>query len=83
MQMELIVVSLYRDFENSVEFNINSGDINPTLTGSNILNTTQTFINAGESLFLNRKFLQEELFPILKPNTLNVTFTENRIKNDV
>jgi hypothetical protein len=77
------VVALLDDYENYIDFYVNSGDTNPTLSGSNVLNTVQTTVNGGEALFLNRTFIQEEIIAYLKSEYPSITFNENKIKNDV
>ena len=77
------VIILLDDFKNYIEFYIDSGSISPTLSGSNVLNVNQETVNTGESLFLNRKFLQQEIIAYLKNTYPSITFDELKIKNDV
>tara|TARA_B110000483_G_scaffold243544_1_gene334031 strand:+ start:16 stop:5874 length:5859 start_codon:yes stop_codon:yes gene_type:complete len=77
------IVTLFDNFENYIDFNINSGSTNPTLIGSNTLNTVEGTVNTGKALLLNRKFLQQEVVSYLNNEYPDITFTESRIKNDV
>ena len=78
-----IIVALIADWKNYVEFNALSGEISPTLAGSNILNSNQTIRNAAEVLRLNQEFLQYEILAYLQNTYPAVTFDEIKVKNDV
>lgn len=77
------VVNLFDDFVNYVAFRVESGDNNPTVTGSNILNSDQTIANAGLALAVNKKFITSEIIAFLRAEHPNVQFDEMKIKNDV
>ncbi|MDA9953322.1 hypothetical protein N9D61_03160 [Planktomarina sp.] len=71
------------DWKNYVEFSTQSGDVNPTITGSNTLNTDQGQTDAAKAFYINRLFIQEELYRFIKEQHPTVTFNEEQIKNDV
>jgi hypothetical protein len=77
------VVALLDDFRNYVEFFIESGDTNPSVTGTNIENSNTEIANAGQALLLNREFLQAELLAFLENNYPQTTFNSTKVKNDV
>ena len=78
-----LVLSLITDWKNYVEFNTADGEISPTMSGSNTLNSDITLSNAGEALHLNRKFIAQELLSYLQNTYPAITFDELQIKNDV
>ena len=78
-----LIANLVVDFKNLIEFNILSGDTNPTVTGSNVLNSNQTIVNAGLALALNRKFLQQELLSYIENENPSITFDQTKTINDV
>ena len=78
-----LVLGLITDWENYVEFNTADGEISPTLSGSNTLNSDLTLSNVGEALHLNRKFIAQELLSYLQNTYPAVTFDELQIKNDI
>ena len=77
------VVALLNEWKNYVEFRIADGDTDPVLSGSNDLNTNQNISNAGEALWLNNEFIQEDLLAFLKNTYPEIVFNEQRIKNDI
>ena len=77
------VVSLLDDYKNYIEFVTESGDTNPTVSGSNELNSNTFISNAGEALHLNRNFIAEELLAYLKNTYPSITFNDMQIKNDI
>ena len=78
-----VVVSLIEDYKNYIDFITQSGDINPTVQGSNVLNSDEIISNAGEALHLNRNFIAEELLAYLKVKYPDITFNDMQVKNDV
>ena len=77
-----IIANSITDYKDFVEFNILSGDVSPVMTGSNTINSSQTVVNAGSALKLNRKFLEQEIISYLKNEYPDITFDERKIKND-
>lgn len=77
------VVALIDDFKDYVEFRIQSGGVDPAVTGSNESNANQAIANAGAALVLNKSFVQQEIVAYLKNEYPDVTFNENKIKNDL
>ena len=78
-----LVLGLIADWKNYVEFNTADGEISPTLSGSNTLNSDITLSNAGEALHLNRNFIAQQLLSYLQNTYPAVTFDELQIKNDI
>jgi hypothetical protein len=78
-----LVLSLIDDWKNYVEFNTADGEISPTLSGSNTLNSDIELSNAGEALHLNRKFIAQELLSYLQNTYPAIEFDELQTKNDV
>jgi len=77
------IAELLSDYKDYIEWATQGGLNPPTIIGSNILNTASEIINAGEGLFLNRKFIQEELLAYAKSVQPTRTVSDNRIKNDI
>ena len=77
------IVSLFNDYKNLIEFNILSGDTNPTVSGSNENNTDTNIVNAGEALHLNRNFVANDCLNYLKNTYPDVTFDDTLILNEV
>jgi hypothetical protein len=77
------VLDLVTNFKNYIEFVTASGDINPTLLGSNTLNTDQLISNAGEALHINRNFIADDLLVFLKNTYPDITFDDMQIKTDI
>jgi hypothetical protein len=77
------IIALLDDWKDYIEFTIESGDTNPTLSGSNTLNQNSIIVNAGEVLFLNRNFIAQELLSYLKNNYPSITFNDMQVKNDI
>jgi hypothetical protein len=59
------IIELLDDFKNYTEFNIASGEVNPTLVGSNVLSDQAGFIETANHLRVNLKWIQEEIFAFL------------------
>jgi hypothetical protein len=78
-----LVISLIDDFKNYIEFRIENGNTNPTVIGSNLLNSDVSIANAGRALFLNRKFIAAEFIAFLKITHVGVSFNEQKIKRDI
>jgi hypothetical protein len=78
-----VVVDLMTDWKNYVEFNAIDGSVNPTVEGSNTLNTDVFISNAGEALHINRNFIAQDVLSYLQNTYPAVTFDEMQIKNDV
>ena len=78
------IAELLEDYKNYVEFASASGQNPPDITGSNTLNTETNIVNAGEALYLNRKFIQAEIVAYLKLELgVDAVNGEDRIKNDI
>ena len=77
------VLELIEDWKNFVEFETISGSINPTLSGSNIINENGIISNAGEALYVNRNFVAADLLAYLKNQYPTVSFNDMQIKNDI
>ena len=75
------LIAQYKDY---IEYATASGQNPPTIVGSNVLETEQVLINAGEALHLNRKFVKAELIAYLKVTLgASVIVGEARMKNDI
>ena len=70
------------DYRNYIEFRINSGSIDPTMTGSNTINSDINFINLNDSILLNSRFLATDAWAYLVATYPNDTFDKNRVIND-
>ena len=78
------IAELLDDYKNYIEFASASGQNPPTITGSNVLESSINISNAGEALYLNRKFIQAEIIAYLKDELgENAVVGEDRIKNDI
>ena len=78
------VAELLTEYIDYIEFATASGQNPPTITGSNVLETDQFLINAGEALHLNREFIKAEIVAYLKVTLGESTVIgDDRIKNDV
>ena len=77
------VVELFDEYKNYIEFNILSGDINPSVTGSNIITEATNELQTGENLHYNRNFIAYDCLNYLKNTYPNVTFNDNLIINEV
>ena len=77
------VVNLFTVFTNYISFRVANGEIDPAVTGSNILNANQTIANAGLALEVNEAFIQQEILAFLRLENPSVTFSEIKTKNDI
>ena len=77
------ITLLFTDFKNFVDFEVESGNINPAITGSNTPNTNELIINAALGLMLNAEFIMDDVVAYLNTKYPDVTFNSNRIRNDV
>ena len=77
-----LIVDGITDYKNYINFRVASGDTDPTISGSNTLNSTAR-INAGTSLELNKKFLAEEGYRWLVNEYADETFDEDQVKKDL
>ena len=77
------IVTLIDDYKNYIEFNIESGDVDPTTSGSNVLNSNVNLRNAAKALYFNRLFIQEELYSWLTNAYPEINFNAEQVKNDV
>ena len=74
--------ALVVQYKNAIEFRIQSGDVDPDLTGSNTENISSLTVNARVILDKNKEFLMEEVFRYVRNSLPNVTNSELQIKND-
>jgi hypothetical protein len=78
------IAELLDDYKNYIEFATASGQNPPTITGSNVLESSENISNAGKALYLNRKFIKAELIAYLKAELgEDAVVGEDRIKNDI
>jgi len=77
------VVNLFDDYRNFIEFSAFNGDIEVIESGSNIENTDTLIKNAGDALYVNRKFIKQEVYAYLVNKYPNVSFNEYKVKEDV
>ena len=77
------ITNLITDYQNFVEFRIQDGSIDPTLSGSNVENTDTLVVLAGENLFLNEDFVIEDCIKYLEYTYPTVTFDRVQITNDM
>ena len=75
--------ALITDYKNTIEARLISGGNNPTVTGSNTLNTNQNIANAGPILQANRLFIYNEIIGYLEATYPTITFNTDNIKADV
>jgi hypothetical protein len=78
------LAALVTEYNEYIEFATASGQNPPTIVGSNVLEADQVLANAGEALYLNRKFVKAEIIAYLK-ETLgeSAIVNEARMKNDI
>ena len=77
------IVELFTDYKNYIEFNILSGNINPTLLGSNEITEEINILNAGEALYINRNFIANDCLNYLKNRFPDVIFDDMLIINEI
>ena len=82
LQSANTMITNFQDFKDYYEFNVADGEISPLLTGSNVLSSSEANINAWDALYLNKKFLQEEIYAYLTEQYPNVVFDKIQITND-
>ena len=77
------ISELLTDFKNYVSFRIESGDINPEITGSNQDTGNGSFVSASRMLLLNRDFIIAEIIAYLKLQYPDIVFDDIKTTNDV
>lgn len=77
------ITSLFVDYQNYIDFYVNSGDVLPTTVGSNAVNTDENEKNAIQAMMLNKKFIIDDVIAFLNVTYPNVNFDSNRISSDV
>ena len=77
------ILELFDDYKNYIEFNIESGSINPTLEGSNTPSSLINIRNAGEAVYINRNFIANDCLNYLKKEYPEVTFDDRLIINEI
>jgi len=76
------IVSKITDYNNYIDFRVNSGSTNPTMTGSNARGSNERF-NAGTALELTKEFLIEDAYRYLIQAVPQYTLDEEQIKKDL
>ena len=74
---------LYTDYRNYVEFRTQSADTDPAVTGTNGIQEAQNVLNTANAFELNKFFIQEELVAFIKGQYPEVTFSDDKLRNDV
>jgi len=77
------LVGLVTDYNNYIEFNAIDGSVNPTMTGTNTLNSSEGRINASTILNGNKDFIAEDCYWYIKSVYPDVTFDKAKVRNDV
>ena len=76
------VVSLLDDYKNYIDFRIDSGSTDPTITGSNTENADDNYLNGSSILDLNRNFIAQELYFYLVAQNPDYSFARNYVVED-
>ena len=76
------ISDILTDYKNYINFRVASGDTDPTVSGTNTLNSTPR-VNAGTSIELNKNFLAEEAYRWLVSTYTDETFIEDQVKKDI
>mgnify|MGYP000686785450 CR=1 FL=1 len=76
------IVSKIPDYKNKINFIVNSGDTNPTMSGTNSLNNSLR-INAGVNLDLTKEFLLEDAYQYLLLVAPQETIDQTQFKKDL
>ena len=76
------VVLLLDDYKDYIDFRIDSGSSDPTLSGSNTENADDNYLNGSIILDLNRNFIAQELYYFLVSENPDYTFTRNYVVED-
>jgi hypothetical protein len=77
------ITSLFVDYQNYIDFVVQSGDTLPAITASNVPNTDANITNAAKALMLNADFIMADVVAFLNNTYPTETFNENRVRNDV
>ena len=77
------ITDLFVDYRNYIEFVVESGSINPTISASNVRNTDANIANAVTGLMLNKEFIMDDVVAFLNNTYPGITFNSNRVRNDV
>jgi len=78
-----IILDYNLDWIDYVEFRVADGERDPTMTGSNDDNLDDALLSAIPILFANRNFIADELYGYLVAEYPDLSFDEQRVKNDV
>jgi len=79
------IVELMTTYENFIDFRVESGSIDPTETGSNVLSTDSDILAAVAQLTNNKEFIAEELYSYIVEahEEDDITFDAVRVKGDI
>ena len=77
------IASIFADYKNYVEFRISNGEIDPTLVGTNTLNSDINRINLSTIFSLTEEFLIEDGYYFLVNKYPGVTFNYEKETNDL
>jgi len=77
------ITALLSDFKNYIEFRIDSGSTDPTVTGSNEVRFNEAIRNAGAILNANKVLIYNEIIGYLQANYPGITFNTDNIRMDV
>ena len=77
------IVELLDDYKNYIEFRIQSGDTNPTMTGSNTARFNSVITNAGNILDANKELVYNEIIGYLRATYPGITFNTDNVQSDV
>ena len=77
------IASLITDYKNYIEFRIDSGSTDPTVTGSNTARFQEVISNAGAILDANKLLIYNEIIGYLRANYPGITFNADNIRSDV
>ena len=76
------IVADITDYKDYINFRVFSGDTDPSMSGTNTLNSLERF-NAGTALRLSKDFLLDEGYNHLVNNYPSATFDEVQVKLDL
>lgn len=77
------LASIFADYKDFIEFRIADGEIDPTLSGTNNLNSDQNRVNLSTILEITEDFLVEEAYYFLIDKYPSVTFNYTKETNDL
>jgi hypothetical protein len=73
---------LINDIKNKINFNVQGGSTDPTMTGSNT-QASQDYLTAVANINANLEFLQQEAVSLIRQDFPDYEFDNDRMKNDV